>query len=92
MRFSGFQNKRLSSYFFFMSTGAKIDMFIQSGPIKLNFLYSQRTCRSDLESSCHEMVNKNDLPFTGSLVSTPKAIYWYFWSENLLQSGSGAKE
>ena len=48
MRFSHFQINKWSSSYFFMSTGAKLDMFIQSGPIKLNFLYSQRTCRSHL--------------------------------------------
>ena len=69
----------------------QIDMFIQSGPMKLNFLYSQRTCRSDLELNCPEMVNESVLPFTGALVSTPKTIYWFFWSGNLL-SGSCAKE
>ena len=74
-----------------MSTGAKIDMFIQSGPMKLNFLYSQKTSRSDLELNCHEMVNESVLPFTGALVSTPKTIYWFLWSGNLL-SGSCAKE
>ena len=63
-----------------MSTDAKLDMFIQRGPIKLNFLCSRGTCRSDLALRCHEMVNESVLTFTGSLVSTPKTIYWYFWS------------
>ena len=54
-------NKRSSSYFL-MSTGAKLDMFIQSGPIKLNSLYYLKWLQDQIfKLRCHEIV-KHFLP------------------------------
>ena len=43
-------------------------MFIQRGTNQIELPVFSRTCRSDLELRCHEMVNESVLPFTGSLV------------------------
>ena len=62
-------------------------MFIQSGTNQIELpARAQGLADQILELRCHEMVNESVLPFTGSLVSTPRTIYWYFWG------GSYAKE
>lgn len=67
--------KHLSS--FFMSKGAKLYMFFQSGPMKLKFLYSLKGFQDQISSHSQEMV-KQFLPIHwSSLVSTPKKVYWY---------------
>ena len=63
------------TFLFQLSQNVKRDMFIQSGPIKLNFVYSQKTCRY-LVLRCHEVFTINRFTIINTQNSLLVILEW----------------